>query len=230
MSTAAVAKPSSAPSALPVLPEPVYPSVLLSSVEWATYLQLRDQPANCHVRMTYDCGRLELMSPVSRRHERVHRLLSRMVDAWTEERNIPMSSGGSTTLRREDLGRGTEPDSSFHLATETAVRAVDDLVLPESPPPDLVIEADFASSSIPRLPIYAALGVPEVWQWHRDTLRLRCLVAGDYQDATASRVLPGFPVGVAVELLTARHTLDETTLLRRFRQQVRQLPTAGETA
>ena len=204
--------------------------VLLSSVDWATYLQLRDQPANRHVRMTYDRGRLELMSPVSRRHERVHLLLSQMVHVWTEERNIPRLSGGSTTLRREDLGRGTEPDSSFHLATEAAVRAVDDLVLPESPPPDLVIEADFASSSIPRLPIYAALGVPEVWQWHRDTLRVRCLVEGAYQEQTTSRVLPGFPMSLAIELLTARHTLDETALLRRFRQQVRQLPSAGETA
>lgn len=208
-------------------PRPEIPSagtVVLRRVPWAYYLSLRDEPENYHVRMTYDRGTLELMAP-ARRHERGYKLLSQMVQVWTEERDIPRSTGGATTLRREDLARGTEPDESFHIQHEAEVRAVEDLVLPDHPPPDLVIEADVTHSSVPKLPIFAALGVPEVWRWKNGVLAVLHLEAGEYVERPDSRVLPGFPFDEARRLIGVRDTMSETALMRAFRDHVRTLIT-----
>lgn len=201
-------------------------SIVLQHVPWSLYVALRDEEDNNHVRMTYDRGRLELMAP-ARRHERPFKLLARMVLTWTEERNIPLSSGGQTTLRREDLSRGAEPDESFHIQHEAEVRAVEDLRLPDHPPPDLVIESDATSSSIPRLPIFAALGVPEVWRWQDNQLHVLHLEGDRYIEQRESRVLPGFLFDEALRLIAVRATMSETALMRLFRERVREL--MGET-
>ncbi len=218
----AVRRHSPPPAVAPPAPAAGPPwSVVLEGVPWPLYAALRDIEENFHVRMTYDRGRLELMSPKTRRHERPHHLLARLVQEWTVAWDIPMSTGGETTLQREDLRRGAEPDESFHVGTEAAVRAADDLRLPELPPPDLVIEADVTSSSVPRLPIFAAVGVPEVWRWRNETLSVLHLEAGDYVERPESRVLPGFPLDAARRLLAGRHATDETTLIRTFRESCR---------
>ena len=72
--------------------------VLLRNVPWSVYITLVEEHANYHVRMTYDRGDLELMSPSSP-HERWNYRLRRMVDSLTEVLNIPIKGAGSTTLR-----------------------------------------------------------------------------------------------------------------------------------
>lgn len=231
MSTA-VRSPSAPPvvaSAADFSPDSSFGSVVLYGVSWETYVALRDADDNNHLRMTYDRGRLELMSPRSRRHERPHELLGRMVQEWTVARNIPILTGGETTLRREDLARGAEPDQSFHIASEAAVRAVDDLRLEDHPPPDLVIEADVTSPSIPKLPIFAAFGVPEVWRWENESLHVLRLESGEYIERSESGALPGFPFDEARRLLAGRHAADETALIRGFREYVRGTAAGEET-
>ena len=43
-----------------------------------------------------------------------------------------------------------------------------------------VVEIDVTSRSVPRLPIYAALGVPEAWRYDNRQLHCLHLVAGKY--------------------------------------------------
>ena len=45
---------------------------VLYEVAWHTYVELRENPENYHLRMTYDQGTLEIMSP-SPRHEKYAR-------------------------------------------------------------------------------------------------------------------------------------------------------------
>ena len=80
----------------------------------------------------------------------------------------------------------------------------------------------FTSSSIDRIPIYLALGVPEVWRWHNDTLHV-LLVSPDtqYVEVGASRALPGFPFERMVEMLKRRNSSDGTILIREFRSWCR---------
>src|SRR5579863_7725005 len=94
---------------------------LLRNVTWQQYVALRDSAEHEHERMTYDRGRLELMSQ-SRLHERVSYLIGRCVDVWTEEQRIAVASCRSTTFRRQDLLRGLEPDNCYYIEHEAAVR------------------------------------------------------------------------------------------------------------
>jgi hypothetical protein len=79
------------------------------------------------------------------------------------------------------------------------------------PPPDLVIEVDITRSSLDKLPIYAALGVPEVWRYTDGAVEIRCLTADTYLVSDASRVLPGIDAGMVTGFIdqartTANHT------------------------
>src|SRR5262245_37853905 len=138
------------------------PRILLQNVPWETYVQLRDVSENDHIRMTYDRGTLELMSPLSI-HEWYGRILGRCVETATMELGIDIRSGGSTTFRREDLERGLEPDECYYILNEPRVRGKDNLDLSVDPPPDLAIEVDVTRTSTGKMTIYAAIGIPELW-------------------------------------------------------------------
>ncbi len=192
--------------------------VVLHNATWQTYTNLRDSNENYRVRMTYDRGDLEIMSP-SNPHERLAYLIGRFIDVWTLEKRIPILSGRSTTFRRKDLRRGLEPDNCYYIEHEAVVRNRDDVDLAIDPPPDTALEVDVTSKSIDRLPIYAALGVPEVWRWHLGKLHvLRLSSKKQYTEVTASRALRGFPCEQMVELLKLRTSINETALLRRFQR------------
>ena len=75
--------------------------------------------------------------------------------------------------------------------------------------------------SVPKLPIYAALGVPEVWTWADGAIVVRRLnAAGEYDVVETSRELPGFPLRLA-ERLSARWADATTALTEEFRAAVR---------
>jgi Uma2 family endonuclease len=193
-------------------------SVLLRDTSWRTYVSLRDADENARVRMTYDRGDLEILSP-SKPHERLGHLIGRFIDIWTLEKRILIQGCRTTTFRRKDLRRGLEPDNCYYVQHEAVVRNREEIDLTIDPPPDLAIEIDVTSKSIDRLPIYAALGVPEVWRWDAELLYvLRLNANGDYVEIDASQTLRGFPIGRMMELLRLRTSSNETTLLRRFQR------------
>ena len=192
--------------------------VVLNEVSWQTYNELRDCNFNRNVRMTYDRGRLFLVSP-GRLHERIGAILARIVCAWTEMRGIAMLSGGSTTMKHPLINRGLEPDKCFYIQNEFAVRHSDTYDAVSDPPPDLVIEVDVTSLSTIRMPIYAEFGVPEIWRWHEEKLEVHRLQGKSYVRVEDSACLPGFPFDKAIESLDERHNLDETSLLVGFRQR-----------
>lgn len=161
------------------------------------------------------------MSPTMS-HERLGYLIGRCIDVWTEEWEIAVRSCRSTTFRREDLDRGLEPDNCYYIAHESLLRGKEEVDLPIDPPPDLAIEIDVHSSSLDRMSIYAALGVPEVWRWSREELTAHVLaVNGEYLPVRESRVLPQFPLARVFQILEQRLTAGETALIREFRDWVR---------
>ena len=200
-------------------------SVRLSNVPWDVYQTLRNEAENRHVRMTYDRGLLEMMSP-SKRHERVAYLVSRLIDAWTEERGLGVQACRTTTFQRQDLERALEPDNCYYIEHEPHVRDRDHLDLTADPPPDLIIEVDVSSSSLVRLPSFAALGVPEVWRWREEGIEVYRLASASYQLSDGSEMLAGFPIEQAAELLRARLTSDDSALVRKFRSLI-STPPAG---
>ena len=92
-------------------------------------------------------------------------LLGRMIDVMVDELDIPYEPADPVTFRRRDLEKGAEPDKCFYFGENAArVCGKRDIILPDDPSPDLVVEVDVTASSVERLPIFAALGVPEVWR------------------------------------------------------------------
>ncbi|MBG1265181.1 Uma2 family endonuclease [Nostoc sp. WHI] len=195
---------------------------ILQGIHWDTYQNLvRDLESQPGTRLTYDDGTLEIMMPLPP-HERYKRLLGRFVEATTEELGIEICSLGSTTWTREDLRKGLEPDECYYIQNELAVRGKDAINLTIDPPPDLAIEVDSTTSSMNRMGIYAALGVPEVWRFDREILTICSLVNDDYQPREVSLVLPMFDAAVLMKFLELSLTMGETSLIRHLRQWVRE--------
>ena len=190
--------------------------VFLGGVSWATYQELRRADENRNLRMTYDHGALEIVSP-SRKHEQISYLVGWMIDVWAVSREIDIGVGRNTTFSRRDLDSGLEPDNCYWITNEKLVRDKGDVDLRIDPPPDLVLEVDVTRSSIPKLPIYAALGVLEVWHWKLGTLDvLRLSPQGKYRPRKGSVELPRFPLAAASELLLERKGRSDTALIREF--------------
>jgi Uma2 family endonuclease len=139
--------------------------IVLRNVPWKAYAEFRDDDANQQVRMSYYKGTLELMSP-RYRHEKHNRRLGHLIWELVVALDLPCACAGSTTFRREEEGgAGKEPDTCFYIANEPLIRDKDEIDLSIDPPPDLAIEVDDLSDSKGKLPIYAALRVPEVWRY-----------------------------------------------------------------
>ena len=107
----------------------------------------------------------------------------------------------STTWNREDLTKGVEADECYYIQNEPAIRGRMKIDLGVDPPPDLAIEIDIASLSLSRLPLYSALGVPEVWRFDGQQLTFLKLAAGEYQEIEQSIALPLVKSG---DILVAR--------------------------
>jgi Uma2 family endonuclease len=175
------------------------------------------------LRLTYDRGELEIMTPLLM-HDNDGRFLARLVLILTEELGLPVKCGGSTTLRRRLRRRGIEADECFWIANAHRMQGVRRLNLRIHPPPDLAIEVDVTRSSLNRLVIYAALRVPEVWRLDGDVLTFHVLdVSGQYAVAPNSQCFPLVtPADLVVFLQRARQAGDNNPIVRDFRTWVRQ--------
>jgi len=196
---------------------------LLSGVSWQTYEALLagvgDRPS---VRLTYDGKDLELMSPGGL-HDRYKYRFGRLIAVLTEELDIQIDGCGSTTLRRGDVNKGLEPDEAFYIRNEARVRGKLDLDLDVDPPPDLAIEIDITSSSVDREGIYAALGVPELWRFDGESLRvLHLRPDGVYVTGKSSLNFPFLPMAAFEEFLNPLPTEGLTSWSKRFRAWVRE--------
>jgi Uma2 family endonuclease len=202
--------------------------ILLKNISWKTYESLLNELAEQGgIRLTYDRGNLEIMTP-SAPHEGSKKILGRFVESVSEELNVEIRSLGSLTCRREDLARGLEPDQCYYIQNEDVVWDKEQIDLNQDPPPDLVVEIDVTSSSIDRLSLYASLGVPEVWGYDGNRLIIYQLEAQEY---TEREVSPTFPFLSQVEMLRfleLRRTTKENALIRLFREWVRSQIQSGE--
>lgn len=204
--------------------------VALSEIPWDLYLALRAGATNHHLRMTYDLGSLEIVSP-SYRHESQSELLGRFVEVFTEERGLPLRAAGSTTFQLPQQKIGLEPDRCYYLGHAEALHGVREIDLRRHPPPDLAIEVDVTSPSVPKLPLYAAIGVPEVWIWRGGRIEVFCLTeSGAYQRRDASEQLPGFPLREAERLNSERDASDDTAIVRQFRMALRSATISPSTS
>lgn len=169
--------------------------VVLEPVSWSLYRRIVSELGdNRGTRLAYDNGRLEIMSP-SDLHEDVKKIAARLIEAYGDATGIDVQGYGSWTMDQEEAQKGIEPAECYYVQNFPAIADRKKLDLAIDPPPDLAIEVDITRSSLPKQPIYAALGIPEVWRY--DGKRFRILLrtdSGGYAESKTSRCFPALPM------------------------------------
>lgn len=169
--------------------------VILSPVSWSLYRQiLRELPDSRGTRLAYDSGRLEVMSP-SNLHEDVTAIARRLIEAYADAAGIDIQAFGSWTMDRDEMEKAIEPDECYYVQSFPAIAHKRDLDLAVDPPPDLAIEVDISRSTLPKQPIYQALGVPEIWRYDgRQFVVLLRTGGGGYAESAQSLCFPDLPI------------------------------------
>ncbi len=193
--------------------------MVLENVAWETYVALADERRGSVPRMTYDQGVLEMMSP-AREHENIGCLVGRMIEAYSELRDIEIISVASVTVKSSDLQKGYEADESYYVTHSVQVLSKQTLDFEIDPVPDLVVEVEITSSAIEKMKLFAAMGVLEVWRHDGKSLTMHRLKVDRYLPIESSVELPGLSAKLVNETLAQRNTISETKLIQGFRKTV----------
>ena len=200
---------------------PAESRVLLHNVSWETYESLLTDLEDCSApRLTYDRGELEIMSPEAK-HGAINEAVKVLVSVLCEEWKLDVHALGSTTYKRKIFKRGFEPDSCFYFRNAAHVRGKDRLDLAVDPPPELVVEIEITNSAIKKFPLFAKLGVPEVWRYEGQQVAIHLLKGEAYFQQAHSGILPRLTGEAITRFLDKSRTLDRPTWLRQVRKWAR---------
>lgn len=195
-------------------------TLVLSDVSWEDYEKLLDELADRPaVRVSYDQGKVEIITPL-RQHEKQKEFIGALITVLADELNIDVESSGSTTWKRRKDQKAIEPDLCFHIGSAERVIGKDELDLDVDPPPDLAVEIDVTNESLTKFPIYATLGVPEIWRYvsKRKAVLMYELREGQYVEIPASRSFPLLTPHVVADSLEQSRTKGRTRALALFRR------------
>jgi Uma2 family endonuclease len=184
--------------------------VVLHGVPWERYEAILAALGDDHpsLRMTYLRGTLEIMT-TSPLHERIKKIIARLLEQWALERDVPLNGYGAATFRKREAERGLEPDECYVLGELAEF-------------PDLAIEVVHTHGGIEKLDVYAGLGVREVWFWEEGKLGIYALAGGAYVRRAASAVLPELDVTeLGAFVARAIGEPDQTAIVRAYRDALR---------
>jgi Uma2 family endonuclease len=199
------------------------PTIVMNGVRWETFKALMADVGDGRAwRIAYDKGVLEIRMPLPE-HEEPKRLIEDFVTAIVDELEIEIRSLGALLLEREDLTRAVEPDTCFYIQNESIVRGKKSIELPNDPPPDLVVESDYTSSSLNKFTIYVSLGVPELWRYRNETLQVYQLIEGKYELTNQSLAFPFLPLTEIPGFIEQSRTIGQRSAVRLFRQRIREI-------
>jgi Uma2 family endonuclease len=181
--------------------------IVLPNISWDQYIEISTSRGEApRPLLAYLDGDLEVMT-TSRPHEWVKKMLARLVEAYAEERNIPLVGYGQATWRNKVKRAGLEPDECYALGKLRKV-------------PDLAIEVVHTSGGINKLEIYRRLGVREVWFWINARVYVYRL-NGKYKESTASSVLTEIDLDVIARTVADTDEGDQTEAVRAYRRSLR---------
>jgi len=183
--------------------------LVLEGVTWQQYdalvtLFMNQFPA---LRMTYLEGTLELMT-TSPEHERLKKIIARLIEAFAEELDLDLNGYGSATFRKEAAARGLEPDECYCLGELHDV-------------PDIALEIVLTSGGIDKLKVYQGLRVKEVWFWENQRLSIYSLVneGQGYEALQTSQLLPQLDVALLSRFVG---NANQTQAVKAYRQALRE--------
>jgi Uma2 family endonuclease len=196
--------------------------ITLTGIKWLTFKAIMSDVGDGRAwRVAYAEGVLEIRMPLTE-HEEPVGMIEHFVGVVVDEMEIEMRQLGALTLEREDLTRAIEPDTCFYIQNESVVRGKS-INLPADPPPDLVVESDYTSSSVNKFSIYASLGVPEIWRYRNQGLLVYQLVEGNYEQRENSLAFPFLQIAEIPAFIEQSKTIGQRAAVRLFRDRVREL-------
>ena len=194
--------------------------VVLQNISWQQFENLlKDLGNHRAARLAYDQGTLEIMTPLPE-HEHYKEVISDLVKDIADVLDLDYESLGSTTWKRESRLAAVEPDNCFYFQNEALIRGKLEFDLTQDPPPDLVLEIDLTSKSLNRFPIYARLGVPEIWCYDTGELKIYQLQNGDYGETETSMVFPDLAVKEIPSLIEQNRSLGRRAIRKAVRAWV----------
>lgn len=201
--------------------------LLLHDVSWAEFEAILAELGEHHgTRIAYDNGVLEIMAPLPE-PEYFKETISIAIQDISEALNQDYESYGSTTWRKQAQQAGLEPDNCFYFQNEARIRGKLEFDLNQDPPPDLALEIDITRKSLNRFPIYARLGVPEIWCYNRGQLTIHLLQGTQYVQVGQSRVFPSLNIQALPQLIEQYRDQGRLALRRAVRDWVQEQETSA---
>ena len=164
--------------------------VTFHGVTWEDYEQLLGQVGGASgLRISYDDGTLQVIT-LSSEHENYVRFIESLMTVIRLKLRINIRSFGSATMKQLKRRKANEADACFYIQTASVIGNKIQINFANDPPPDVAVEVDIHHESGSKLPIYVALGVPEVWLFDGKRLSIHLLHGNDYLEAPQSQALP----------------------------------------
>lgn len=163
--------------------------IVLRGLSWADFQALLVIRGERRYRMAYLDGSVEIMG-ASRGHEGKKSMIGRLLEAYSLDRDIPISPYGSWHLEVESEEAAAEPDECYVFAADPKTKDS----------PDLAIEVVWTSGGINKLEIYRRLEIGEVWFWKNQVLTVYVLGANGYEVRERSACVPELDVDLLCRL------------------------------
>lgn len=195
----------------------------IHNTSWDDYERLLEALSDTrHLRVSYDRGTLEIISPL-REHEKYAKLIERLVYFIAEKLDLEVESYGIATWKKVAIGRGVEADACFYVGHLGRIAEQEDIDQESVPPPDIVVEIDITGDSRRKFPIYAALGVTEIWRYDGKNLRFYEPAGKTYREIPKSRFITGLKPAFFAEPLDQVKTKTQPDVMRAFAKRWRSL-------
>lgn len=192
-------------------------AITIDNLKWQDFETILEELGEKRrVRLTYYQGNLEIMSPLAI-HERPHRIIADIVKAILNLQERDWEDFGSTTFKRPEIA-GVEPDTCLYIQNAPQMRGCTKMDLNIYPPPDLAIESDVTSKTT--LEVYAAIGVPEVWIYSKQQLKIYIIKDGNYQETSLSPTFTNLSLTTQIPKLVEQAINQGTSrMLRELKSQ-----------
>jgi Uma2 family endonuclease len=201
---------------------PVGEHILLRDVSWEEFEAILEELGDRRsTRVAYFDGMLEIITPLPE-HEYFKETIGDAIKDMAETLELDYESYGSTTWRQRAKQAGLEADNSFYFQNEAIVRGRLDIDLTQDPPPELALEIDVTSKSLERFPIYARLGIPELWCYDVGTLTIYHLQNSQYVEVEQSTIFPQLDIRSLPQLIEQNRSAGRLALRRSVREWVRE--------
>ncbi len=196
--------------------------VILHGISWETYERILDEHNEVSNRhFSYNEGDLEIMV-LGYEHETLKARLSELVTEIARILEIDYENAASTTFRRESKKKGFEGDATFYFKNAETIRRKTKIDLSKDPPPELVIEIDITHGSLSKFPIFADLGIEEVWRFDGENVKFHRLQGKNYKEISESVCLKNLKSKMVTELLFSASELKKLDWVKLIHKTIKE--------